>query len=370
MAGPGRDVAAFGYWWLTNESPPVATIEGPATAVRGEISARAVVQPSDRADVVAASLDGQDLRLGRAFAVDTRALPDGEHVLAVRVEDHSRRRNASTASLRFSSDNTPPRLQLTFRPAGVAQGRTVLLRVGSDEPAELRLEVDGTRLPLYPVEGEHWAVLGIGPARAVGARLARVWGQDAVGNDAAIERPLSVAAHRFPEDHLQVPPTLAALLAPEARADEERRLRAVYAPVNGPPLWSGRFRRPVGGEVTTEFGEIRTYNGGPPTGHHAGTDFAAPQGAPVVSPARARVALREEVRLRGKVLVLDHGAGVFTTYAHLADWLVEAGAEVQAGQRIALVGNTGLSTGPHLHWELWVGGENVDPLEWTEQAFP
>ena len=76
------------------------------------------------------------------------------------------------------------------------------------------------------------------------------------------------------------------------------------------------------------------------------------------------------VPARGNVLVLDHGAGVYTTYGHLDTQEVAEGAQVRAGQVVARVGTTGFSTGPHLHWEMWVNGANVDPMEWTRRAFP
>jgi murein DD-endopeptidase MepM/ murein hydrolase activator NlpD len=115
---------------------------------------------------------------------------------------------------------------------------------------------------------------------------------------------------------------------------------------------------------------VRSYNGGPYEGHHTGTDIAVPLGRPVLAPARARVALIDKVQLRGNIVVLDHGLGVFTTYGHLSEVDVQVGQEIAAGQPFAKVGTTGLSEGPHLHWELWVGGVNVDPVEWTKRSVP
>ena len=82
------------------------------------------------------------------------------------------------------------------------------------------------------------------------------------------------------------------------------------------------------------------------------------------------MALIDQVPLRGNIVVLDHGLGVFTTYGHLSSVDVEVGQEIQTGQPFAKVGSTGLSEGPHLHWELWVHGVNVDPLEWTDRSIP
>jgi murein DD-endopeptidase MepM/ murein hydrolase activator NlpD len=90
----------------------------------------------------------------------------------------------------------------------------------------------------------------------------------------------------------------------------------------------------------------------------------------VRAPANGVVVFADIVPARGNALVLDHGAGVYSTYGHLDGFDVEEGAEVRAGQIIGRVGTTGFSTGPHLHWEVWVNGANVDPLEWTRRTFP
>ena len=68
--------------------------------------------------------------------------------------------------------------------------------------------------------------------------------------------------------------------------------------------------------------------------------------------------------------MIDHGWGVYTGYMHQSEILVEAGDFVEKGQLIGLVGGTGRVTGAHLHWEIWVGGVQVDPVEWLENSFP
>jgi murein DD-endopeptidase MepM/ murein hydrolase activator NlpD len=78
------------------------------------------------------------------------------------------------------------------------------------------------------------------------------------------------------------------------------------------------------------------------------------------------VVLAEPLFVRGNAVVLDHGRGVFTGYWHLQKLEVKAGDRVVAGQMLGEVGSTGLSTGPHLHWEMRVRGVAVDPLQWTE----
>jgi murein DD-endopeptidase MepM/ murein hydrolase activator NlpD len=167
-----------------------------------------------------------------------------------------------------------------------------------------------------------------------------------------------------------VEPTLASLLSSDIRTEEDKKLAENYQKVTHPKLWEGRFLMPVTGEIITEFGSVRSYNGGPVVGHHAGADIAAGQGRNVVAPAKGKVVVIDKVQLRGNIVTLDHGLGVYTTYAHLSQIDVQVGQTVERGQAFAKVGSTGLSTGPHLHWELWVGGANVDPIEWTERDVP
>jgi murein DD-endopeptidase MepM/ murein hydrolase activator NlpD len=116
--------------------------------------------------------------------------------------------------------------------------------------------------------------------------------------------------------------------------------------------------------MTTAFGTHRPYE------FHPGMDIGVPMGTAVRAPATARVAFVGTVPARGNIVILDHGAGVYSTYAHLQQATVAVGDDVKAGQVIARVGTTGFSTGPHLHWEVWVNGANVDPLDWTHHSYP
>ncbi|GAQ86772.1 Peptidase M23 domain protein [Klebsormidium nitens] len=145
-------------------------------------------------------------------------------------------------------------------------------------------------------------------------------------------------------------------------------LRTVRTPRQ---LWSGPFLRPSVGHVTTDYGVQRYFNGQFAEGYyHRGVDYGAATGSPVVSPAGARVALvgREEdgFRLHGNCLGLDHGQGVVSTMLHLDRVHVKEGDVVKAGQVLGTVGETGIATGPHLHWGLYVNGECIDPEQWMQ----
>lgn len=123
---------------------------------------------------------------------------------------------------------------------------------------------------------------------------------------------------------------------------------------------SERFVRPVKGEVTSKFG-MRTH---PITGQykmHTGVDYAAPTGTPVQATRSGKVAEVGYDEGYGNYVVVDHGNGVKSRYAHLSEINVKEGQELQAGQKLGEVGSTGLSTGPHLHFEIMINGQHVDP---------
>ena len=94
-----------------------------------------------------------------------------------------------------------------------------------------------------------------------------------------------------------------------------------------------------------------------------------PPGTPVQAAADGLVVLATELNVRGRSIILDHGLGVYTGYWHLSEMHVTVGDFVRAGADIAEVGNSGRSTGAHLHWQLWVNGIAVEPLQWLRSDF-
>lgn len=119
---------------------------------------------------------------------------------------------------------------------------------------------------------------------------------------------------------------------------------------------------PTAGWLTSQFSRARAH----PILHvsrpHEGIDLAAPMGTPIVAPADGRVTRVARERGYGLVLEIDHGNGIVTKFAHTSRVLVTEGQSVTRGQTVANVGNSGLSTGPHLHYEIHLNGRVVDPL--------
>ncbi len=156
------------------------------------------------------------------------------------------------------------------------------------------------------------------------------------------------------------------LLDPKVIAAELTTLKAVYTKITAEKLWTGGWQIPVDGSITARYGEQRSINGSAPSGHHGGTDIGVTVGTPVHATNRGRVVLARLMQVRGNLVILDHGGGLFSAYAHMSAINVADGQMVEAGEVIGSSGNTGLSTGAHLHWEMSSNGVLLDALRFTD----
>jgi murein DD-endopeptidase MepM/ murein hydrolase activator NlpD len=119
--------------------------------------------------------------------------------------------------------------------------------------------------------------------------------------------------------------------------------------------------------ISAPYGDARSYNQGPVEIFHTGTDFIGAIGTPIYAPAAGQVVFSNTLSIRGNTLIIDHGLGLMTGYYHLSSIHVAEGDLVEAGQLIAEGGSTGLSTGPHLHWELRIKNVALDGMQWIEE---
>lgn len=247
------------------------------------------------------------------------------------------------------------------------QGRTAVLRVARGDAADAVAVFRGREYRMVPDATGFWAPIGAAPEVAPGDYVAKVTMLDAEGNALrTINLLVEVDPTQFPVENVDVATSGPNGLQPAEEVQKELDLRAaIYANASPEKLWSGPFILPVQATITTAFGTARSYNNGPVSGNHSGTDFAVDYGTPVAVAAAGRVVFAGMMTTRGLSVIVDHGLGVFTAYHHLGQLNVAEGQMVTQGQIVALSGMTGLATGPHLHWELVVGGENVDPVYWT-----
>ena len=211
--------------------------------------------------------------------------------------------------------------------------------------------------------GERWLAWGVVPlGRGAGRELLEISARASDGVPSHASRTLEIRAKRFPTQQLDVeskfvtPPTEV-----EARiANERKQLAAIYTTTTVPAPATHPFTRPIAGEPTSTFGARRIFNG-VPRDPHPGLDLRAGTGTPVLASGAGRVALAGDLYFSGGTVIVDHGGGLFTVYAHLSRIDVREGDELYAGKKVGLSGATGRVTGPHLHWGAKIGEIPFDP---------
>ena len=260
---------------------------------------------------------------------------------------------------------------LEMRSPEPVQGDTVLVRVETSESAMVTGSFEGQSIIFSDQGNVHWGLIPIHPMAALGPY--EVWIKAVVPDHepVSIVGQLRVVAGDFEVEDITLPPEKNNLLDAELIAAERKKLAGALEITEALPLWTGLFTYPVPDPlISSEFGTRRSYNGGPATSYHEGLDFDTEAGDPVTAVADGRVVLAEQLTVRGNSILLDHGMGVHTGYWHLSEINVAAGQDVKTGDVIGHVGSSGLSTGPHLHWEIRIGQINVNPKQWTRQVFP
>ena len=251
-------------------------------------------------------------------------------------------------------------------PSEIRQGETVAVLVKAEQATSAALRVDGGLEPMIRVGTRWFALQPFAPNTPLGAHAIEVELYDDA--DELLDT-LTAAAQIVPSGVSTG--AIGSSAGPAGPVERDAAMQhnidvrfGEHASVTGPPRWAGPWLRPVAGVDTGLFGEIRSYNGQPPRGWHHGHNIAANLGTPVAAPAPGQVVWTGELVVHGIGVILDHGTGVYSGYWHLSLIAVEVGQEVAPGDRLGNIGVTGLTTGPHLHWEVIVRGQDVDPLQW------
>jgi len=275
---------------------------------------------------------------------------------------------AATADL--ASPVRPPAEGVTLTPPQVSQGGATVVQVFDVSASAAVADFAGRQYPLLGGEGTFWGVLGVPANQPPSGYPVLVTLMSADGQVLRqMQVSLTVTAAGFPVEYIQLEPATAALLDPAIVLEEIDRRAAIYAVFTPERLWSAPFLLPVQGPISGVYGAGRSYNGGPVTDYHRGTDITAEEGTPVVAANTGRVAFAGDLSVRGRSVILDHGLGVFSAYHHLTDLAVVQGQLVTKGDLVGTVGETGLAEGPHLHWEIVVRGVEVDALRWTQEEY-
>lgn len=264
-------------------------------------------------------------------------------------------------------------LSVRWEPKLIRQGDVAMVFVaGLSGAKSVDGSLGGQPLTFFPYGEEYAALAGVDLEVKPGRLTWRVGALDAGGRPLKASGTIQVRARKFPVQHLTLPKEMVDLDAPTLKRVEEesQRLQTLYATITPERLWRGRFTKPVGVSDPGEgFGARRIING-LPRAPHAGLDYSADAGTPVVATNAGRVALVAEYFFPGRLVVIDHGLGLYTLYFHLEQTEVAEGNRVERGQTIGRVGSSGRATGPHLHFAAHLRQTRIDPAGLLQLKLP
>jgi murein DD-endopeptidase MepM/ murein hydrolase activator NlpD len=247
--------------------------------------------------------------------------------------------------------------QLDHRvPGGVA-----VLAIGTHTQKPQAFFNDAPVLVLADDKQQWWAVVGLSLDTTVGKQQLTV--RSTPSDQTIVNVPFEVASKTYRSQHITLKDR--AMVSPPpatlARIKQELKIQIAGYQTFSDDLPSNLiFDAPVAGRQSSPFGLQRYFNG-EPRNPHSGLDFAAPTGTPVKSPADGRVLLIGNFYFNGQTIFIDHGQGVITMFCHLSEIMYLPGDTVKRGDVVGKVGNTGRSTGPHLHWNVSLNNARVDP---------
>jgi murein DD-endopeptidase MepM/ murein hydrolase activator NlpD len=247
----------------------------------------------------------------------------------------------------------------------VPLGGTVFLHIDAPGADAVRVrDGDGVQPARRRADNGWEAVLGVWMEEQPGERQLTV---KAEVNGVTITAPAryTITQRSFPVQRLRMSKAQDDIYESPAVEEEYRLIREAINRDGPERLWQSHFALPVQGRISTQYGTQR-YRNGKKVGIHKGIDIAAPTGRLIYAANDGVVVLRGDFLLHGRTLVIDHGGGLTGLYIHLSEFGVSQGQRVKAGRKIARVGSTGVATGPHLHYALYVHGIAVDPLLWRK----
>ena len=277
---------------------------------------------------------------------------------------------ATSALAALTTTVAPPALSITHRARALHPGELVVLTIESTAPlAAIDVRAFGRtehvrEFPAGTATAYAWrSLIGLDLDVRAGRYDVTVSATSESGLVTATY-PLEIVTKAFPTRRLNVdpnfvnPPASAAARIAADAAELARVWSGKSVPIAPGPL---SFIRPVPHRANSAFGTRSIFNGEPRSAH-GGADFLSPTGTPIKAPAPGRVVLAKDLYYTGGTVVIDHGLGIVSLFAHLSAITAKAGDAVRAGTMVGQVGATGRVTGAHLHWTVRVNGARVDPL--------
>jgi murein DD-endopeptidase MepM/ murein hydrolase activator NlpD len=262
----------------------------------------------------------------------------------------------------------------SISPLPMVQGATEVIRARTQSGVSLAGILVDKPLHFAEDNGGQVALQGVQAMLEPGVYPLRLEATLPDGSRQSFEQMVLVTSGNYPnEDILLNDPST---IDPAVTEPEMQNILSITSPFTPTKYWSGIFSSPAVDPscFTSRYGTRRTYKVSNSDievpGFHSGLDFCGGEGLQITAPAAGRVVFSAPLTVRGNATIIDHGWGVYSGFWHQSQTFVNVGDTVEPGQVIGLVGGTGRVTGAHLHWDLWVNGVQVNPLEWLNQEYP
>lgn len=294
-----------------------------------------------------------------------------------------------------SIDYTPPTVNIIFSPYTVMNGGSGAVRVSVSEDSQLYLKIGNLSFPFYQTgENTYFSLFAV-PLNFHSEDSIKIVAVDKVGNETTVLVPCRIKHKRYPVYRIELKgkeskliPKLSTLLGEpidrknliqafkkvneEIRNENEKQISSIGKESENTLYWSGKFLQLRRSKVVSLFGERRIYTYGGKKiseSYHWGYDLASVRNAPVEAANSGKVVFAGFLGIYGNTVIIDHGYGLMSLYAHLAEFRVKKGDIVKKGQIIGITDATGLAFGDHLHYGMMIMGVPVNPIEWWDATW-
>jgi len=403
---------AGGFLLLRDLTAPAVTLapEGGALSTRRPLTITVTdagvglrtLQVTAIQDGRSVTLLSRDYPSGTALVSETlpltgSGLQEGPVEVQVRAVDQARvrfgRGNAAEHAAHFVIDNQPPQITVLTTQHNVNQGgAAVAVYTLSEEPAQTGVRVGDRLFPAFRQPSGTYVCFFAMPWNMAPAAFApKVYAADLAGNERSTGFYYHVTPRSFPSDRINItqqfldnkivpdfqrffpefsdPLELFLKVNRDLRKENLAKVLEIGQQSAATPFWSEVFLRQPNASVPGFFAQPRTYlHNGLIIDHqtHLGIDLASTARAPIPAANRGRVVFAGDLGIYGNSVVIDHGLGLQTLYAHMSQIDVAVGAEVGRGEVIGRTGTSGLAGGDHLHFDVLVSGLQVNPIEWWD----
>lgn len=393
-------LGGFGLWtghklfrYFTYNQKPIFILKGISEngTYGGTVTCAVKAENSYKIKEIRMTLDGHDIETEKSkivkaasfelpFSLDLSNLNDGKHILEVEAEDASYQHNKELKTWEFQVDNMPLKGAFLESAYKVDQGKTLHVKIQANKKlAEATISLISKTFNAYPESPEstvYECFIPIECEEHPSEYVLTAHLIDAPKNSLKLNTTAEIVKFPFKEQHSR-----GSIHVSQEKLNQEKEIsmnekildQAIgkWTQISArEKYWNGPFDIPTQAQrLSTPHGEIRVT---PERGRylHRGIDVVNHPRSVVWASQNGKVVIKDRFFITGNTIVLDHGLGVTTLYAHLEDFAdIEVGDMIKKGNKIGRIGMTGYATGYHLHWELRVNNIAVDPIEWTKKIY-